>query len=198
MPEIGPLNEKQKAFLEIIRKKLIESRRLINDSLELAILEAETLTVEIRAIELSDCLEKAVSVLRPGLERKNQQLILKLPDLPRIRADENRLIKMLFNLLDNAHKYTFEGGEITVTAERNGDFVKVWIMDSGIGIAPKDQGLIFHGFFRGEDTYIRDQVGIGLGLKFAKRVIECFEGEIGVESEPGQGSKFWFTVPVAI
>jgi signal transduction histidine kinase len=115
-----------------------------------------------------------------------------------VRADSIRLVQVLHNLLSNAHKYTPPKGKIAVHASPTGSFVRVEVSDTGIGIRPEDQSLLFTQFFRSEDPAVREQQGWGLGLCVAKRLVDIMGGEVGVQSQVGEGSTFWFTVPVSV
>jgi signal transduction histidine kinase len=112
-----------------------------------------------------------------------------------VSADPLRVKQVLYNLLSNAIKFTPEGGVIQVQASRNGSYARVSVTDTGVGIRPEDQAVIFDEFRQvGEGSAKKE--GTGLGLAIAKRLIEQHGGEIGVESEVGNGSRFTFTLPV--
>jgi signal transduction histidine kinase len=134
--------------------------------------------------------------MTPNFSARQQEIETKIPpDLPAVRADRNRLMQILTNLLSNANKYTPQGGSIFVNAQRDGDRVRVLIRDTGIGMTPEEKLRLFNQFFRGESSAVRDQPGWGLGLHVTKRLVELQGGRIGAESELGKGSTFWFTLP---
>jgi DNA-binding response OmpR family regulator/anti-sigma regulatory factor (Ser/Thr protein kinase) len=105
--------------------------------------------------------------------------------------------QILTNLIDNARHYTPAGGQITVSAQVKGNFLQVDVADTGIGIAPEDQEKIFNRFYRADHPLVQEVAGTGLGLPIAKSFVQIHGGEIGVESEPGRGSTFRFTLPLA-
>jgi len=111
-----------------------------------------------------------------------------------VQGDERRLRQVVFNLLSNAVKFTPAGGSITVATERVGDEVQVSVADTGPGIAPEDQERIFEEFQQTE-VGVQQREGTGLGLALSKRLVELHGGRIWVESEPGRGSRFVFTLP---
>jgi signal transduction histidine kinase len=116
------------------------------------------------------------------------------PDL-RISADPLRVKQVLYNLLSNAIKFTPEGGVVQVQASRNGSYAKLSVTDTGVGIRPEDQAVIFDEFRQVGDGRAKKE-GTGLGLAIAKRLVEQHGGEISVESEVGKGSRFNFTLPL--
>ncbi len=117
------------------------------------------------------------------------------PDLPTVAADRGSISEVFSNLIDNAIKYSFEGGSVTVSAHQQGDFVEVTITDTGIGIPASVMGNLFHKFYRSHRS--RELVsGTGIGLYLCKAIIESHGGTIGVQSQEGKGSTFTFTLPI--
>src|SRR2546422_7316456 len=114
-----------------------------------------------------------------------------------VTADRGRLRQVLLTLLSNAIKFTTDGGRITLSAQVAGDLVRVAVSDSGIGIAPDDQQKLFQEFVQLDGSPSRRYEGTGLGLALSKRLVELHGGTLGVESELGKGSTFWFTLPQA-
>ena len=112
-----------------------------------------------------------------------------------VRSDEARLIQILANLVSNAHKYSPRGASITLSARPEDSQVRIAVADTGYGISPADQARLFNQFFRSEEPSIREQTGWGLGLHITRRLIELLGGQITVESAPGHGSTFSFSLP---
>jgi signal transduction histidine kinase len=116
--------------------------------------------------------------------------------LGELHADERKLKQILLNLLSNAVKFTPEGGKITVGARRVGDMVEVAVTDTGIGIAAADQAAVFEEFKQVGTDYTRKAEGTGLGLALTRKFVELHGGAMRLESEPGKGSTFYFTLPL--
>jgi signal transduction histidine kinase len=117
-------------------------------------------------------------------------------DLPKIRADEDRLIQVLTNLLDNAFKFTPPGGKIIVRASKESDGICITVADTGVGISPAELPNVFQQFYRGDETRPPEKRGMGLGLAICREIITAHQGKIWVESESGEGAIFTFTLPV--
>jgi signal transduction histidine kinase len=130
-------------------------------------------------------------------------LQVEIPEtLPPVWGDHGRLIQVVTNLVSNAYKYTPDGGQIRIVADGLGDSsasdrLTVSVSDTGLGISPEDRQKVFTKFFRADDSYVRDVPGTGLGLSITKSLIEMHGGEIWFQSEPGKGTTFTFTLPVA-
>jgi signal transduction histidine kinase len=196
---IGPVNEQQLNFLNTIRNNVERMSTLVSNLSDISHIETGRLKLQLADIYLRISLEEALNSLNLKLAEKEQTLTVDLPaNLPPVRADSIRLVQVLHNLLSNAHKYTPPKGKIAVHASPTGSFVRVEVSDTGIGIRPEDQSLLFTQFFRSEDPAVREQQGWGLGLCVAKRLVDIMGGEVGVQSQVGEGSTFWFTVPVSV
>jgi signal transduction histidine kinase len=135
--------------------------------------------------------------LRPLVEAKDHQVTLDLADdLLRVNADAERLEQILHILLDNAFKYTPDGGQIWLRGRATDGLVQIDVTDNGIGIPHAEQARIFSKFFRGEDARIREYTGLGLSLYIARGLTQLQGGRLWFESTPGQGSTFSFTLPM--
>jgi signal transduction histidine kinase len=192
----GPVNEKQAEYLDDILASARHLESLIDDVLDLSKVEAGQIDLEIAPFFLSATLERGVVIVRDRATTRGVRISLSSdPAIDTVVGDERRIRQVVFNLLSNAVKFTPPGGAIDVTAARvNGD-VRVSISDDGPGIAAEDQVRIFEEFQQAAAG--REQrEGTGLGLALSKRLVELHNGRIWVESEPGEGSTFVFTLPV--
>jgi len=127
-----------------------------------------------------------------------QGITLKLllpPELPEVLADVRGMEEVFTNLISNAIKYSPDGGEVTVTAEAQGDFLEVGVTDKGIGIEPEEIPKIFEQFYRVKHPKTRHVIGTGLGLPIVKGIVEAHRGSVTVESTPGKGSTFKVVLP---
>ena len=168
---------------------------LINDILDLSKVEAGRMELELGTFSLREALENGLTMLRERASRHGIGLGLEVdPAVDLIEADERKVKQVIFNLLSNAVKFTRDGGRVEVTARRVDGEVQMAVQDTGIGIAPEDQEHIFEEFRQVGQGAARTE-GTGLGLALAKRLIDLHGGRIGVESEPGVGSTFTFTLP---
>jgi signal transduction histidine kinase len=194
----GEINAKQEEYLADILSSAHYLLSLINDVLDLAKVEAGQIELQITEFPLRDALERGVVMVREKASTGGIRLALEVADdIDVVRGDERRLRQVVFNLLSNAVKFTPPGGSIVVAAERVDRDVCVSVTDSGAGIAPEDQELIF-GEFQQTDAGAAQREGTGLGLALSKRLIELHGGRIWVDSTLGQGSRFSFTLPAEV
>jgi len=196
----GAINDPDNArdFLEIIHTESGRLAALISDLMELARIESGKFQPQFQSCSLVGFCRRAVEGLRPMAERKNISITLDLDErLPPVRADETQLTQVLINLIDNAVKYTGDNGNIIVSAAAAEGMMRVAVSDTGIGIPEKDIPRIFERFYRVDKARPRAQGGTGLGLAIVKHIVQVHGGDLTVESTPGRGSVFTFTVPLA-
>jgi signal transduction histidine kinase/CheY-like chemotaxis protein len=194
---VGDINPKQEEYLEDVISSGRHLLSLINDILDLSKVEAGRMELEQTTFDLPVLLEDILKLVRERANRHGIQLSLDVDDrLGDFTADERRIKEVLLNLLANAIKFTPDGGKISLSARPDGDFVFISVTDTGIGIAPEDQELIFEEFRQVGSEKARKTEGTGLGLTLAKKFVELHGGSIWVESEPGHGSTFTFKLPV--
>ena len=193
----GPLNEKQKEYLDDVRGSGTHLLTLINDILDLSKIEAGRVELELSEFSLADAIENALTLVRERAARHGITLAADVaPDVGRIVADERKIKQIVVNLLSNAVKFTRERGWVGITARCDGERIEVAVRDTGIGIAPEDQERVFEEFQQVGKDPERSREGTGLGLTLSKRFVELHGGHISVESELGKGSTFTFTIPV--
>lgn len=189
----GP--EAQREFLQIIDEECDTLQNLIHDILESSIIDAGLLRLEMQPVLLPRLIQGVVDDIARRAERC--RFVVDLPDrLPVVEADPERITQVLRNLLDNAVKYSPCGGLIIVRAEIRPGEVVVSIADQGVGIAPEDLHQLFEKFFRAKTGLIQHVVGSGLGLPISHAIVESHGGRIWAESVAGQGSTFYFTLPM--
>jgi signal transduction histidine kinase len=190
--------EKQRDVLERAQARAYELLDLIRDLLELVRARRLVGPAQAEAVAADQVLEAVLGLLRVEADNKNLTLTVHVaPDLPPVRATPDQVKSIWTNLISNAIKYTEPGGHVTVTVGSNGDQVVGTVEDSGIGIAREDMPRLFEEFFRTEQAKAMVHRGTGVGLAIVKRTVESYGGRIWVESEPGKGSKFSFTLPKA-
>jgi len=217
-PSVGTLSPaEQEEFLTNILTSGKHLLRLINDVLDLSKIEAGKLELSPDAVGLAELVEGVLATVKSLAMKKRIRLMsTHAPELPPVWADPPRLKQILYNLLSNAIKFTPEGGQVSVAARMPDDrrgaqaqsstgeetlaprqYVEVAVTDTGIGIPPEDFERIFGEFEQVTDPARRHQEGTGLGLALVKRLVEMHGGEIRVESAPGRGSTFTFTLPTS-
>jgi signal transduction histidine kinase len=148
-------------------------------------------------VALSECVETALALVQPVLEKAGQRVEVGGETGLEARADGRRVEQVLVNLLMNASKYGGPGSPILLRVEGEAGRVRVWVRDAGPGIGPEEKDRIFGRYKRGKVAEQSGVSGLGLGLHIVKTLVERQGGQVGVESAPGQGAAFWFTLPLA-
>jgi GAF domain-containing protein len=192
----GEINAKQAEYLRDILESGRHLLSLINDILDLSKIEAGRMELEPTDFDLPSAIDNALTLVRERAGRRGITLRRKIDDgVGMIRADERKVKQIVLNLLSNAIKFTPEGGRIAVRAGVYEGLVEVSVTDTGVGIAPEDQGTVFEEF-RQVGTADKKVEGTGLGLALSRKFVELHGGRIWVKSQVGQGSTFTFTLPV--
>jgi signal transduction histidine kinase len=194
----GEPSEKMMGVLKRLESNGKHLLGLINDVLDLSKIEAGQLVLELSDYSVQDIAQTVRSTLEPLAADKKLAFKLEVaPQLPPGRGDGRRLTQVLINLVGNAIKFT-DAGEVAIKAEANNDSFHVSVRDTGPGISAADQAKLFQEFQQADNAITKKKGGTGLGLAISKRIIEMHGGKIWVESQPGQGSTFAFTLPVTV
>ena len=196
----GPSSEGNGRAARYAENILISGRillEMINDLLDLAKIEAGKIELRIETVRLDELCESMLDLIRPLAAEKRIELRLEIDAaLPALFTDRGRLRQILHNLISNAVKFTPADGSVRVGARREGEgHVRVWVADSGPGIADEQQAVIFEKFRQIDQSATREHHGSGLGLAIAKDLTRVLGGEIGVDSRPGHGATFWVRLP---
>ncbi|MCH7736373.1 MAG: HAMP domain-containing histidine kinase [Chloroflexi bacterium] len=197
--------ETQMQFLEIIDSESDRLTRLVEDMLDLARIESGQMNWVWEDVDIKSVVGMAVDGTQSLAMQKDLSINVDLePDLPILWNDRDRLVQVATNLLSNSIKFTPEGGTVSINVKKLdddsnglGERVEVCVKDSGIGIQKAKHEIIFKKFEQVNDEYSEKPKGTGLGLHICKEIVERFGGKIWVESTPGEGASFYFTVPVS-
>jgi signal transduction histidine kinase len=187
--------EAQQEFLRIIDQECDVLQNLIHDLLESSIIDAGLLRLQLQPVRLPRLVE---TVTRDIAHRApNHRILVDFPDdFPIVDADPDRLAQVLRNILDNAVKYSPEGGLVFVRSQVHEDEIVISVADQGTGLAPEHLNRLFEKFFRVDSGLGRRVVGSGLGLPIARTIVESHGGRIWAESQLGQGTTLFFTLPL--
>jgi signal transduction histidine kinase len=207
----GPLNSEQREYVTTVMEKGEQLLSIITGILDISRIEAGGVNLDRSRFDVGEAIVSALSTVAPTARRKRLTVEAELPpSLPPVHGDRDKIRQVLVNLLGNAVKFTPEGGRVTVRAEpaslkrpgsesarddRRG--LRVAVTDSGIGIPPEAMAKIFDPFFQVDSSSTREYGGTGLGLSIVRSFIHAHGGAVWVESLPGAGSTFFFTVPLA-
>ena len=155
------------------------------------------LKLDLATFDIHSAISNAMTLIRERAQRHGIVLGLDADgELGEVVADERKFKQILLNLLTNAVKFTPDGGRVDVSARRDADNIVVAVRDTGIGIAPEDQDAVFEEFRQVGRHYTNKQEGTGLGLSLTRKFVELHGGRLWLESEPGKGSTFSFTIPI--
>lgn len=195
----GAIEDKEhnRNFLKIIQDHAQRLQSLVEDLLSLAHLESREIVFEKNEFGLRAQVEEVLAGFRSQLRNKSLETRNAIPDGLWVSGDKGRLTQVFTNLIDNAIKFNKNNGFVEISSQDLGDQIKIAVVDSGIGIPEKDIPRIFERFYRVDKARSRELGGTGLGLSIVKHIIERHQGQVGVESTEGLGSKFWFTFPKA-
>ena len=184
-----------RSYLEIILRHSERLSRLVEDLLELSRLESGKVTLEPEELDVAELAAKLCRELEPRLRERGMSVRIHAEGAPRALADARAVYQILQNLLDNALKYSDPDRNIDVRIRAQGELVRVDVVDQGFGISEVDRARIFERFYRVDRARSREQGGTGLGLSIVKHLVQASGGELSLESTPGVGSTFSFTLP---
>jgi PAS domain S-box-containing protein len=192
----GPLSSDQLLYVTQIQEGAKRLQRLVDDLLDFAKQGAGTFKLVIQEADLNQKINEVTHSLMPLAQDKGIMLQADVPQGPyMVHMDPGRIGQVLINLVGNAIKFTPIGQSVTIRLSPTSSAVLVEVIDTGIGIALENQARLFEKFYQVESSLTRAQGGTGLGLSVAKALVEAHGGKIGVKSQAGQGSTFWFTLP---
>jgi signal transduction histidine kinase len=184
-------------LLEVMLRQSERLTRLVDQLLDLSRLESGAASLDLEPVRLAPLVERVIAEVEVGRPRPLRVRNEVPVGLPAVRADRERIHQVLFNLLDNAFRFTPAGGSVTVRAVLRNGSCEVSVMDTGPGIPKEHLQFVFERFYRVDASRSRDDGGTGIGLAIARSVVGAHGGRIWAESEPGQGSAFHFVLPVA-
>jgi signal transduction histidine kinase len=191
----GELPPNSETF-EIIYDETKRLNRLVEDLRTLSLSDAGELHLNRDKVSPRDLLEHAAAARKTEAKAKNITLQIESSmELPAVDVDPDRMTQVMVNLLDNALRYTPAGGSISLSARQNQEAVQIEVKDTGPGIPPEDLSHLFERFYRGDKSRQREEGGTGLGLAIAKSLVESQNGQIRVESQPGEGATFLIELP---
>jgi PAS domain S-box-containing protein len=190
----GPLNDRQQRYVSHIHTGGKHLLKLISDILDLSKIEAGRMELAREDVTVASAFSEVISALYPLAEKKSQTLLQRVEPNLKVRADAMRFKQVLMNLAGNAIKFAPEGGRIELVARQADDQVRVEVRDNGPGIPPEQQQRIFEAFFRLTETGSATE-GTGLGLAITSRLVELHGSKLGIESRPGEGACFYFSLP---
>lgn len=191
------LDDKQQRWVRNVQSSGEKLLNLINDILDLAKIEAGKMQVRLEDFRLHDVCDGLLNMFRPLAEKKNIELRGQIDQaIPTLRQDVTKLQQILQNLLSNAIKFTPEGGRVALKAHVEASNVVLTVSDTGVGIAPDEQGLVFEKFRQGGNPLTREHAGTGLGLSIVRELTKLLGGEVFLQSELGRGSTFTIHLPL--
>ena len=206
---VGGLSDIQRNFVNTIRSNADRMTTLVSDLNDVTKLETGNMRIDAKPASVEKIVAETVAPLEKQIADKGQKLVVETPpDLPRVFADEGRIVQVMINLVSNAHKYSPEDATITIAAEAEMHLkdgkgralpprIHIQVRDTGIGMSEQDVKRLFTPYFRSDNPQAREQPGTGLGLTITRGIIAQHGGEIWVESELGAGTAFHFTLPLA-
>ncbi len=193
--KLGGSDREQQRLMNTILRNVDRLNQMVGGVLEMARLQSGKVILQKRAVDACQVVREIAGSLQPLMDEKDQLFTLRLPETPvYLMADANRLEQILSNLLSNAQRYTPRGGEIAVEVRELGDWVRIYVSDTGPGIPYNELPYIFDRFYRGQ-VGRKAGPGTGLGLSIARSLARLHGGDVGVSTKPGEGCVFFVTLP---
>jgi signal transduction histidine kinase len=194
--KLGALPPAVKERLKKIDKHSDNLTKLVNGLLDISRIESGKVEMKIEELKLRDLIDEVLDIIAPVAKAKEIEVRLKLSeDVVNIWADKSQISRVFINLLNNAVKFTPQKGNVTIEVHSANGYYQFSVIDTGIGISKQDLPNLFTEFYRADNVINQKERGTGLGLSLVKRIIEAHGGKIWVESKPGEGSNFIFTLP---
>jgi signal transduction histidine kinase len=195
--EVGQTSDSAK-LVEIAQRNSDRLLTLVNDILDVQVIEAGSLVVDLKAVDLAPLLDRNLAAV-DVLARRFGVVVRRTGEVPDacVMADANRVDQVLTNLVSNATKFAPRGSTVTIGATRLDGVVRISVHDTGRGIPPTQQGQVFERFWQADASNARGTSGTGLGLSISKKIVETMGGRIGFDSDPDQGTTFYFDLPLA-
>lgn len=182
-------------MLDIVIRNIDRQSRMVDDLLDISRIESDRMKFRQESVDIKDTIKMSLEVLDNFIKEKDMKVLVNLPDdLSTINTDKDKLVQVFVNLLNNAVKFSKKGGMIDINVEDEDDFVRVSVIDAGIGMGPGELERVFDKFYQIDSTSTRKVGGSGLGLSIVKGIIEGQGGTISATSEEGKGSTFIFTL----
>jgi PAS domain S-box-containing protein len=190
--------EDRNELLDTAAEAMMRQDTIVGDLIEAAQIERGLNGLDLKRTELKEIIDNTLSEFAPIAKQQEIEMNVKLQsDLPKVKADEKQLDHILRNLISNAIKFNKKGGKISIEARKNREFVKTSVTDTGIGIPSETLPKIFDRFYQADSSTSRSYGGTGMGLAVVKEMVESQGGTIGVDSKPGEGSRFYFTLLIS-
>jgi two-component system phosphate regulon sensor histidine kinase PhoR len=185
-------------YLGTVERHTEQLTLLVDDLLHLSRLESSHAVPAAREVNLSDVVSQVAELMQPSADQKGHELIVDSAEIQPVMGNSEYLERAVSNLIENAIKYTPNGGKISITARARDSQAIIEVADNGIGIAAEDLHRIFERFYRVDRSRSREMGGTGLGLSIVKHVAQAHHGSVEVESTPGQGSTFRIKLPIKV
>lgn len=189
--------KKKQVYADIIYKETQRLKTLVNRVLQISVLESDNITLNREKVDLNALIKEVIHVATPRIEAREGSIISELAaSEATILADRHHLLNTLYNLIDNADKYSPESPQIRISTSNEGGGIQIEVHDRGQGVSQEKQKLIFDKFYRAEDGDVQNERGFGLGLSYVQLILKAHRGRIGIRSKPGIGSCFTIFLPL--